>query len=136
MRGSWIGGGLAAFLAIGAAAGLARAEEQPNGPDRSASREAAAEGATRSRAIGATQISDDRAKRIVDALTATAAPATAGIKAEIAVGEPLPGNVELLPLPPAIVSLVPEFRGFNYAVAHGEVVIVQPSSRKAVEIIR
>jgi hypothetical protein len=38
-------------------------------------------------------------------------------------------------LPPAIVSLVPEYRGYEYVIAHEEIVIVQPSIRKVVEVI-
>ena len=51
------------------------------------------------------------------------------------VDEPLPGNVELMPLPSSIVSIVPEYRGYDYVVVRDEIVIVQPSTRKVVEVI-
>jgi hypothetical protein len=40
-----------------------------------------------------------------------------------------------MPLPTNIVELVPEFRGYDYVVANDEIVIVQPSTRKVVEVI-
>ena len=51
-------------------------------------------------------------------------------------GALLPGNLELRALPTAVVSLVPEYRGFEYVVAGNEILFVQPSTRKVVEIIR
>jgi len=52
------------------------------------------------------------------------------------VGAPLPGDVDVEPLPPSVVDLVPEYRGYDYMVANDEVVIVEPSSHRVVEIIR
>ena len=40
------------------------------------------------------------------------------------------------PLPPTIISLVPEFQGYEYVVVNDEIVIVQPSTRVVAEIIR
>ena len=51
-------------------------------------------------------------------------------------GSPLPSNLELLALPPAVVSLVPEYRDYEYVVVQDEIVIVEPSTRRVVEIIR
>ncbi len=51
------------------------------------------------------------------------------------IGAPLPGDVELMPLPPTIVDLVPEYRDYDYVVVNDEIVIVQPSTRQVVEVI-
>ena len=40
------------------------------------------------------------------------------------------------PLRPQVVAWVPQFNGYDYVVAQGEVIIVEPSSRQVVEIIR
>ena len=40
-----------------------------------------------------------------------------------------------MPLPASIVSIVPEYRGYDYVVVRDEIVIVQPSTRKVVEVI-
>lgn len=48
----------------------------------------------------------------------------------------LPGELDLRPLPPRVAELIPEYRGYEYVVANDEVFIVQPSTRRVVEIIR
>lgn len=52
------------------------------------------------------------------------------------VGASLPGDVIIDPLPPTIVGLVPEFRGYDYFVVGDEVVIVDPATRQVVEILQ
>jgi hypothetical protein len=54
---------------------------------------------------------------------------------QVSIGASLPGEVILDPLPPTIVDLVPEFRGYDYFVVGDEVVIVDPTTRQVVEII-
>ena len=54
---------------------------------------------------------------------------------QVSIGAALPGEVILDPLPPTIVDLVPEFRGYDYFVVGDEVVIVDPATRQVVEII-
>ena len=82
---------------------------------------------------GNTRITNDKAAQISDTLLATATPQNA--KVAVNIGAPLPGEVNLLPLPATIVDLVPEYRGYDYVVVNDEIVIVQPSTRKVVEII-
>ena len=83
------------------------------------------------RVEGNAHLSNDRAARIADTLLATSAPEHVNVR----VGEPLPGDVRLMPLPPTIVDLVPEYRDYDYFVANDEIVIVQPSTRHVVEVI-
>ena len=65
---------------------------------------------------------------------ATATPQNINIS--VNVGANLPGDVDIRPLPPSIIELVPEYRDYDYVVVDDEIVIVQPSTRKVVEIIR
>ncbi|MGA7198130.1 MAG: DUF1236 domain-containing protein [Roseiarcus sp.] len=85
-------------------------------------------------AMGATHISNQSASRIADALLATAAPQNFNV--DVSVDGLLPGELDLRPLPPAVAELIPEYRGYEYVVANDEVFIVQPSTRRVVEIIR
>lgn len=82
---------------------------------------------------GNTHISHDRAAKIARALTATASPQAVTI--DVKVGNALPGDAELRALPPAVVALAPEYKGYEYAVAHNQIAIVQPSTRRVVEVI-
>ena len=86
-------------------------------------------------ARGNAHLSNQQASRIADTLSTTAPRAQANLNIDVNVDEALPGNVELMPLPPAVVSMVPEYRGYDYVVVHDEIVIVQPSTRKVVEVI-
>jgi hypothetical protein len=86
-------------------------------------------------AVGKVQISSTTATRISEALISTAPATSQNINIAVNIGAPLPGEVELLPLPPAVVSLVPEYQGFEYVVVNDQVAIVQPSTRVVVEII-
>lgn len=62
------------------------------------------------------------------------------IKAEnlgvsVSVGAQLPARVQLQPVPSEIASLRPQYRNFRYTVSDREIVIVDPGSRRVVEVI-
>jgi hypothetical protein len=85
------------------------------------------------RAVGGTRIAQDKAAQIANDLTATGH--SRHLNVGLNVGVALPGDVDLEPLPPSIVEIVPEYRGYDYVVANDEVVIIDPSSRRVVEMI-
>lgn len=85
-------------------------------------------------AMGSAHISKESASRIADTLMATASPQN--VKIHVGVGGLLPGEADLRPLPPPVVELVPEYRGYDYVVVNEEIFIVEPSTRRVVEIIR
>jgi hypothetical protein len=85
-------------------------------------------------ARGNAHLSNEQASRIADTLR-TSSSALRSVDVNVNVDEPLPGDVELMPLPPSVVAIVPEYRGYDYVVVHDEIVIVQPSTRKVVEVI-
>ena len=58
------------------------------------------------------------------------------VNISVNIGANLPGDLDIRPLPPSVIELVPEYRGFNYVVVNDEIVIVEPSTRRVVEIIR
>ena len=55
---------------------------------------------------------------------------------QVSVGAQIPASVELYPLPANIVSEVPATKTFKYTVAQNQVVIVDPTNMKVVEIIK
>jgi len=58
------------------------------------------------------------------------------IDVDIAVGVAIPQTIELHPLPPRIVEIVPAYRAYRYFVlADGRIVIVDPDSYEIVYII-
>lgn len=53
----------------------------------------------------------------------------------ISVGTAVPRTVSLRPVPTTIVSIVPQYRGYNYFVVRDEIVIVEPSTHRIVDVI-
>lgn len=53
----------------------------------------------------------------------------------VTVGAQLPSRVALQPLPREIATLRPQFRGYRYTVSESQIVIVDPGSRRVVEVI-
>ncbi|CCE11791.1 conserved exported hypothetical protein [Bradyrhizobium sp. STM 3843] len=57
------------------------------------------------------------------------------ININVNVGERLPERVRPRPLPSDIVSIVPEYRGYEYTVVHDDIAIIDPHSREIVDVI-
>ncbi|WP_035724706.1 DUF1236 domain-containing protein [Bradyrhizobium sp. ARR65] len=61
--------------------------------------------------------------------------ARSDIDIRVNVGERLPERVRPRPLPPDIVNIAPEYRGYDYTVVQDEVAIIDPRSREIVDVI-
>ncbi len=143
MRRTFIVIGLASLIA-GACGSVAADEAQPgpgkaavappSRPNESATATSGPVSPQQVHVRGATQISQISAAQIATALRSTSGPLRNG-GADINVGAPLPGSVDVRPLPTMVVNLIPEYRGYEYVVANDDVVIVEPSTRKVVEVI-
>ncbi len=57
------------------------------------------------------------------------------LSVRVAVGVAIPRDVVIRPLPPEIIEIVPEYRGYDYIVYEDEIIIIQPSTREVVYII-
>ena len=57
------------------------------------------------------------------------------VNVNVSVGTVLPASVHFVPLPPRIVEIYPEWRGFEVIFIHGRYVIVRPQTREIVYII-
>jgi hypothetical protein len=53
----------------------------------------------------------------------------------VAVGTTIPASVRFHPLPPRIVEIYPEWRGYEFILVHGKYIIVRPQTREIVYII-
>ena len=58
------------------------------------------------------------------------------INVQMKFGERLPQFVRARPLPPDIVSIEPRYRGYEFAVVEDQVYIVEPRTKKVVDVIR
>lgn len=52
------------------------------------------------------------------------------------IGATIPDGVQLAPVPLGMVSKVPEVRNYEYFVAGGKVVFVEPYTRKILQIVQ
>lgn len=124
-------GAVAALVLPALATGLACAQP-PTTPSASATPHVDPE---KIRAQGSAEITRDIAARIADLLLATASPQANGVTRDVHVGAPVPGDVDLMPLPTTIADLIPEYRDYEYVVVNNRIVFVKPSTRQVVEVI-
>jgi hypothetical protein len=64
------------------------------------------------------------------------APRVSSVNFNIGVGVVVPQTVQFAPLPPTIVSIHPEWRGYDYFVYAEEIIIVEPGTRRIVAVLR
>jgi hypothetical protein len=53
----------------------------------------------------------------------------------LSVGTAAPRDVRFQPLPPDVVEAMPQYRGYNFFVVRDDIVIVDPSSYKIVDVL-
>ena len=83
---------------------------------------------------GKVNISSEHATRVSEVLRQHSRPER--VNAGIRVGERIPTNIEVRPLPPEVIALVPEYRGYDYFVdSDDEIVFVSPESHEIVGMI-
>jgi hypothetical protein len=87
---------------------------------------------TRSETTGSIAIAPE--KRTVIKQRFTGAPVST-VKERVTVGATVPAEVELMAVPETIVTDLPAVRSYRYFRYNDDVVLVDPSSRRVVEII-
>jgi len=82
-------------------------------------------------------VNDQQRTRVFDTLRRDREfdQARTDIDIRVNVGERLPERVRPRPLPSDIVTIVPEYRGYDYTVVHDEIAIIDPRSREIVDVI-
>jgi hypothetical protein len=53
----------------------------------------------------------------------------------IAAGTIVPGHVTIRPLPKRIVEIVPQYRGYDFAVVQQDIIIIEPRTRRIVTVL-
>jgi len=54
----------------------------------------------------------------------------------LSIGAQVPASIELYPLPANVVSQVPATKSYKYTVAQNQVVLVDPTTMKIVDVIK
>jgi hypothetical protein len=85
-------------------------------------------------AISSTNISAQQRTTIHDTLVRHSRPVD--VNFGVSVGAVIPASVALAEVPDEVVRIVPQYRGYSYVVVRDEVVIVEPRTKRVVEVIR
>jgi len=93
----------------------------------------AGEASNKVEVTGNIKIAPDKATRVRDTLFRTGE--RSDVEVTVNIGTPLPERVRPRPLPTTIIEIAPEYRGYDYVIVRDEIVIVEPASRKVVEVI-
>ena len=77
----------------------------------------------------------EKRTQIVSAIRSEKIQETTNVNFNISVGAVVPATVRFHPLPPRIVEIYPEWRGYEVILVHGRYVIVRPQTHEIVYII-
>lgn len=111
------------------------AENSKNGSENGSSGKSAnANGHESTNAKGhqAKQLTPAKQKRVREAISKQHVKSISHVDFSVDVGTVVPSHYHFYPLPEDIVSIFPEYRGYDYIVVNDEIVIVQPESHKIV----
>jgi len=82
-----------------------------------------------------TTVNDQQRGQIVDRLRRDRSVSRQNINIQVSVGERLPPRARLQRLPPDIVRIAPQYRGHEYTVIEDRVYVVEPRTRRVVDVI-
>lgn len=77
----------------------------------------------------------EKRTQIVSAIKSADVPEVSNVNFNISVGVAVPSSIRAYPLPPRIVEIYPEWRGYEVIRVRGQWVIVRPQTRTIVYII-
>jgi hypothetical protein len=90
----------------------------------------------RAAAAATSHLNKEQEAKINSAIAATKVEPVAKVNFSLSIGTSVPGHVHLQPLPTTIVSIVPQYRGYEYFLVREEIIIVEPRTKKIVKIIK
>jgi Protein of unknown function (DUF1236) len=114
----------------------ARPADTAQDPQRPAAGQATDQTTQRGQTTSAT-VNDQQRTQIIEKLRSdrTAARTTQNLNIQVNIGQQLPPRVRPRLLPPDIVRIAPQYRGYEYTVVEDEIVIVEPRSRRVVDVL-
>jgi len=110
----------------------AEGREERNGV-KTESREGRSE--TTGQAGGAGRLSTEQRTRVTTVIREQHIAPVANVNFAIAVGTRVPREVGFHPLPAEIVTIYPEWRGFEFFLVRGEIVVVDPRTLEIVAVL-
>lgn len=77
----------------------------------------------------------EQKNRLTQAFTAVEMKPVQNVNFSVAIGSTIPRTVEFRPLPASVVSIIPQYRGYNYVLVRNEIVIIEPGTSRIVDVI-
>ena len=105
----------------------AAAETRPSTPDSRTTGNAATSATSAPPAEKRTQITSAIKQEKVEEVT--------NVNFNLSIGTAVPAGVRYHPMPPRIVEIYPEWRGYDFILVHGKYIILRPHTHEIVYII-
>jgi hypothetical protein len=86
-------------------------------------------------ALGAGRIDAQQQSRIRETIRRAHVEPERDVNFSLKIGEAVPERVHFRPLPPELISIVPQYRGYDYVVVEDQIIIVDPRTRRVVYVI-
>jgi hypothetical protein len=113
-----------------------RAEDRNGNMNRAEDRNNAAKSTTTTGQAGAgAKLSTEQRTKITTVIKSQNVRPVTNVNFSISVGTHVPRNVGFHPLPAEIVTIYPEWRGFEFFLVNNQIVVVNPRTLEIVEII-
>ena len=122
----------AIVLALLASVGVASAQS-PTSPTAPAP---AAKSQDSMKQGGSLQLNAQQKAAIFQSVTKEKVKSPPPANMQVSIGAQVPASIELYPLPANVVSEVPAAKSFKYTVAQNQVLIVDPTNMKIVDVIK
>jgi Protein of unknown function (DUF1236) len=85
---------------------------------------------------GARELSLEQQTKIAETITREAGPPLPGAHFSLAIGNAVPSNIQLRPVPTTVVQVAPQFRDASYVVVEEQIAIVDSRSRKILDVVQ
>jgi Protein of unknown function (DUF1236) len=123
----------AIVLALLASVGIASAQNAPMAPAGTSPTAKAQDSMGKTSNL---QLSAAQKTAIFQSVTKDKVKSPPPANLQVSVGAQIPASIELYPLPANVVADVPAANPFKYTVSQNQVVIVDPTNMKVVEVIK
>jgi hypothetical protein len=80
-------------------------------------------------------LNDNQRTRVSESITRLNAKPVTNVNFSLSVGTVVPRDVQFQPLPADVVEILPQYRGYNFFVVREDIVIVEPSTYKIVDVL-
>jgi hypothetical protein len=94
-----------------------------------------ANAATQANPQGVITLNEQQNTRVAQAIRQANVRPLTNVSFSIAVGTTVPAEVQLNVLPPELVEVVPQYRGFSFVVVEQEALIIDPGTRAIVAVV-